>query len=67
MPFARIGRVSISSCGSIPAVGVPVTLRILSAPEPREQRPSPGPPRSRRRVAGFDFADLDMARVVTCA
>src|SRR5215468_8353919 len=30
------GRVSISSCGSMPAVGVPVTLRILSAPEPRE-------------------------------
>ncbi len=29
----------MSSCGSMPAVGVPVTLRILSAPEPREQRP----------------------------
>ena len=32
-------RVSISSSGSMPAVGVPVTLRMLSAPEPREHRP----------------------------
>src|SRR5512143_1263144 len=29
----------MSSCGSMPAVGVPVTLRILSAPEPREHSP----------------------------
>ena len=29
----------MSSCGSMPAVGVPVTLRMLSAPEPREQSP----------------------------
>ena len=33
------GRVSISSCGSMPAVGVPVTLRMLSAPAPREHKP----------------------------
>ena len=29
----------MSSCGSMPAVGVPVTLRMLSAPEPREHSP----------------------------
>ena len=55
------GRVSISSCGSMPAVGVPVTLRILSAPEPREHSP-------RSWIASItatassrlDFADLQI-------
>ena len=37
---AASGRVSISSCGSMPAVGLPVMLRMLSAPAPRVVMPS---------------------------
>ena len=45
----------------MPAVGVPVTLRMLSAPAPREHKP-----RSLDRlqdgdaIAGFDLADLEV-------
>src|SRR5262249_43037749 len=39
VPFARIRARVDQLLGSMPAVGVPVTLRMLSAPEPREHRP----------------------------
>ena len=58
----------MSSCGSIPAVGVPVTLRILSAPEPREHRPRSC---TASIMATEFFASISriwiFARVVTCA
>ncbi len=62
------GRVSISSCASIPAVGLPVTLRTLSAPEPRAVRPIST---SRVSTSGAPAAPISricrLARVVTSA
>ena len=52
------GRVSISSCGSMPAVGLPVTLRTLSAPDPREVRP-----KSARRVSTSGAQDAPISRI----
>ena len=45
----------------MPAVGVPVTLRILSAPEPREHRPKILDRLDHvDRIVRFDFANLDV-------
>ena len=55
------GRVSISSCGSMPAVGLPVMLRMLSAPEPRAVRPSACTAHQQvDGVRGADLADLQV-------
>ena len=55
------GRVSISSCGSIPALGLPVMLRMLSAPAPREVSPSSSM-RAQHvdRMRRADLADLQI-------
>ncbi len=51
----------MSSWGSMPAVGVPVTLRILSAPEPREHSPRSWIASIMATVlCGLDFADLEI-------
>ncbi len=55
------GRVSISSCGSMPAVGEPVTLRMLSAPAPRAHEPEIlNAFEHGDRVLGRDLADLQV-------
>ena len=55
------GRVSSSSCASMPAVGEPVTLRMLSAPAPRAVRPrSIEPVEEGLAVLGRDLADLEV-------
>ena len=65
---AHSGRVSISSCGSMPAVGVPVTLRMLSAPEPREHEAEilDALEHVRPRSSASISRICRLARVVTC-
>jgi hypothetical protein len=50
----------------MPAVGAVVTLRMLSAPEPREQSLRSGSIDQGNRVLRPDVADCKFARVVTC-
>ena len=68
VPLARIGPRVDQFLRSMPAVGVPVTLRMLSAPEPRDHRPRLSMPSTTSTACFGSISRIcRLARVVTCA